>query len=61
MKGNKTVGILLILVGVVILVLSLVADIIGLGGAPGFGYKQILGTIVGAIVTIAGLVLTTKK
>ena len=61
MKDNKKIGIMLLVVGVVILVLSLVADIIGLGGVPGFGYKQILGTIVGAIVTIAGLVLTTKK
>jgi hypothetical protein len=61
MKGNKTVGIMLLVVGVVILVLSLVADIIGLGSAPGFGPNQILGTVVGAIVTIAGLVLTIKK
>jgi len=61
MKGNKAVGIISLVVGVVILALSLAADIIGLGGAPGFGYKQILGTLVGAIVTIAGLVLTSKK
>lgn len=61
MKGNKTVGIILLVVGLVILVLSLVADIIGLGGSLGFGYKQIAGTIVGVIVTVAGLVLTGKK
>jgi len=61
MKGNKTVGIVLLVVGVVILVLSLVTDIIGLGGVPGFGYKQILGTVVGAFVAITGLGLTSKK
>ena len=61
MKDNKKIGIMLLVVGVVILVLSLVADIIGLGGAPGFGPNQILGTVVGAIVTITGLVLMSKK
>ncbi len=61
MEGNKTIGIVLLILGAVILVLSLVADIIGIGSSPGFGYKQIVGTIVGAIVTAIGLALKCKK
>jgi hypothetical protein len=61
MRGKKTVGIVLLVVGIVALVLSLVADPIGIGGSPGFGPYQIVGTIVAAIVTVVGLVLTFKK
>jgi hypothetical protein len=59
--GGKTAGIVLLVVGIVILVLSLVADSIGIGGHLGFGLSQIVGAVVGAIVTIVGLVLTLKK
>ncbi|MFB0536937.1 MAG: hypothetical protein ACETWR_18385 [Anaerolineae bacterium] len=61
MGGKKTAGIVLLVVGIVLLVLSLVADPIRIGGSPGFGYYQIGGTIVGAILTVVGLVLTLKK
>jgi hypothetical protein len=61
MGGKKTVGIVLLVVGIVVLLLSLLADVVGLGGAPRFGSNQIAGVIVGAIVTVVGLVLTLKK
>ena len=61
MEGKKTAGIVLLVVGIIVLLLSLVADPIGIGGSPGFGYYQIGGTIVGAILTVVGLVLTVKK
>jgi hypothetical protein len=61
MGGKKTAGIVLIVVGIVVLLLSLGADPIGIGGSPGFGYYQIVGAIVGAIVTVVGLVLTLKE
>ena len=61
MGSKKTVGIVLLVVGIVILLASLVADPIGIGGSPSFGRDQIVGTIVGAIVTVVGLVLTLKK
>ena len=61
MKNTKTIGIILLVVGVAILVLSLVADIIGFGGSLSFGYKQITGIIAGTIMTIAGLILMIKK
>lgn len=61
MGNKKTIGIALIAVGVVVLVVSLAADAIGLGGAPGFGYRQIIGTIVGIIVAVVGYVLYSRK
>lgn len=61
MGGKKTAGIVVLVVGIVILVLSLAADSIGIGGYPGWGPYQIAGAAVGAIVTIVGLVLTLKK
>ncbi len=62
MRGTRTVGIILLVVGLVIMVPSLLADIIGIGGdLPGFGQLQILGTVVGAILTAGGLFLKRKK
>jgi HD-like signal output (HDOD) protein len=61
MGGKKTAGIVLLVVGLVVLLLSLSADVIGIGGSPAFGFRQIVGTIVGAIVAVVGLVLTLKK
>ena len=61
MRAKNTVSIILIVVGIVILVLSLLADPIGIGRDPGFGYKQTVGSVVGAIVTIVGLVWKFKK
>jgi membrane associated rhomboid family serine protease len=59
--GGKTAGIALLVVGIVVLLLSLLADSIGIGANPIFGRNQIIGTIAGAIVTVVGLVLTLRK
>jgi hypothetical protein len=61
MGSKKTAGIVLLVVGIVVLLLSLAADPIGIGSYPGFGYYQIVGAIVGAIVAIVGLILTLKR
>jgi hypothetical protein len=61
MGSKKTAGIVLLVVGIVVLLLSLAADPIGIGSHPGFGYSQIVGAIVGAIVAVVGLILILKK
>lgn len=61
MGGKKNIGIVLFGVGAVILILSLAADPIGIGGSPGFGWKQILGSLAGALLTVVGLALGYKK
>lgn len=61
MGNQKTIGIALLAVGVIVLIVSLAADAIGIGGATGFGYKQIIGAAVGVIVAIIGFVLYSRK
>ncbi len=60
MDSRKVAGIVLIAVGLVVLILALAADMIGIGGAPGFGRYQIVGAVVGAIAAVAGLVLAFR-
>jgi hypothetical protein len=61
MAGKKTFGIVFLAVGVVVLLLSLLADPIGLGGSsPVFGPYQIAGTIAGAIVAVGGFALAFR-
>ena len=62
MGNKKTIGVALLVVGVIVLIVSLAADAIGLGGAIGaFGYKQIIGAVVGVIVAVVGFVLYSRK
>jgi hypothetical protein len=58
--GKKGLSLILIVVGIIILLSSLLADMIGIGGYPGIGYKQIIGAIVGAVISIIGLILYRK-
>ena len=58
--GKKGLSLLLIVVGIIILLVSLLADVLGIGGFPGIGYKQIIGAIVGAVISILGFVLYRK-
>jgi NADH:ubiquinone oxidoreductase subunit 6 (subunit J) len=49
-------------VGAIILLISLTADMIGLGADPvNFGWKQILGAVVGVVIIIIGIVLLKTK
>ena len=61
MKNQKTTGIVLLVVGAVLLIGSLAADAIGIGGVAGFGYKQIVGAVLGVIAAVVGYVLYSKK
>lgn len=54
----KVIAVILLVVGVALLLLSVLADVVGIGGVPTvFGYKQIAGSAVGAIIAIVGAVL----
>ncbi len=54
---NPVVGKTLMIVGILI---SALADPLGLGRSPGFGWIQTLGVIVGALVILAGLYLRRR-
>jgi len=53
--SNRTIGILIIVVGVLLVVASLAADLIGIGSGGGLGWKQLLGAGVGVLVVAAGV------
>jgi hypothetical protein len=40
--------------GVLVALISVLADAVGIGGEPGFGYKQGAGFLVGIVLIIAG-------
>ncbi len=61
MLSNKTASIVVLVLGIGLLIVSLSADVIGIGDDPGFGPKQTMGTVVGALVTVVGLYLTFKR
>jgi len=59
--SKKTIGLVLVIVGVVILAVALLADTIGIGGSPGFGYRQLLMAGAGIIVALVGAGLALWK
>ena len=61
MDIRKIVSIGLCAGGIILLVLSLLADVIGVGSHSDFGGVQILGVVVGAVAALAGLVLILRK
>jgi len=61
MKNKKTLGYVLLVGGILVLAVSLLADVIGIGGSGVIGFKQILGAAVGIVAAVAGLTLTVKK
>ncbi len=61
-SGNrKLTGILLLAGGVVLLIASLTADVIGLGVSAGFGYNQVIGAVAGIAAAVVGFVLSSRK
>ena len=58
---KKKWGIVLMIVGVILLILSLGADVFGLGAVPGFGYKQIAGSIAGVVMAVIGYIMAYRK
>lgn len=57
MGKKKIAGIVLLVVGIGLVVLALIVDRIGIGQTPGFGWNQIVGTIVGALVALVGIIV----
>ena len=45
----------MLVLGIVLALVSLFADAIGVGGEPGFGWKQTLGLVVGVGLVALGL------
>jgi hypothetical protein len=55
---RKLLATLVAILGVLIILVSALAEPLGLGSEGGkFGWKQILGIVIGALVLVAGVVL----
>ena len=52
--SKKMIGIVLMVVGVVVVIVSLGADMMGLGATSGLGLWQALGTVLGVIIVAVG-------
>ena len=55
MTSRRTWSWLILGVGVVLVFVSILADWIGVGGTPGFGWKQTLGLVIGLAAIALGL------
>jgi hypothetical protein len=58
--SKKAQGVVLLVVGVLLFLVSLAADPLGVGAAPGLGWKQIVGAVVGVVLAGAGMTLQRK-
>lgn len=59
--NKRTLGVILLVVGVIVLLVALGADVVGLGSSQAFGFKQIIGAVVGVVVAAVGGVLMAGK
>ena len=59
--NQRTIGIILLIIGLSLAALSVTADLIGIGEGGEFGYKQIAGLVVGVGGIIIGLVFIVRK
>ena len=53
--SKRTIGYVLIVLGVILALVSLFADAIGIGTYPGMNWAQILGALVGIFLAIVGV------
>ncbi len=58
---KRNVGLVLLIVGIIFVLAAITADLTGLGGQPGFGSKQMVGTGFGVVVALIGGVLVYRK
>ena len=52
--SKRTMGLVINLAGILIVFVALAADPLGLGGAPGIGWKQSAAAIVGLLAAFVG-------
>ncbi len=52
--ASRAAGVIFLVIGLGLMVLSLIADSIGLGGGRGFGYQQMIVVIVGMVAVLFG-------
>jgi uncharacterized membrane protein len=53
------IAVMMLVIGIVLALVSLLADPIGIGSA-GFGWKQITGVVIGVVLAVIGGVLRSR-
>ena len=59
--SKRTIGVIVLVAGLLLVILSITADAVGIGAEAGFGLKQTVGVIVGILVATAAAWWTWKK
>ena len=59
--SKKTISLAIIIVGLLVTIISLIADFIGIGSYPGINTAQFGGIAIGLIIILIGLILIRKK
>jgi hypothetical protein len=59
--NNPMLAWVVIGIGAILVLIALFADPLGLGKSAGFGWKQWLGVVTGALVILAGFYLLRRK
>ena len=57
---SRPVGFALLAVGVVVALVSGLAEVAGVGGGT-FGWKQVVGVVVGVVIALAGLYVVSRS
>jgi hypothetical protein len=58
--NNPMLARIVIGIGAILVLIALFADPLGLGKSAGFGWKQWLGVVIGALVILAGFYLRRR-
>jgi hypothetical protein len=59
-RSSRASALLLVGLGLVLILISLFADTLDLGGGEGFGYQQLIGVIVGLALILGAVALVTR-
>jgi hypothetical protein len=51
---RRSWAIVMMVIGVILALVSIFADALGVGGEPGFGYKQGAGLVIGVVLAAIG-------
>lgn len=58
--SDRVSALLLVGIGLALILLSLFADALDIGGGEGFGYQQLIGVIVGLALILGAVALVTR-
>ena len=59
--SKRTINLVLMAIGLILIVISLGADLIGIGSYPGINWAQLVGAVVGLVVLVYGFWLSRSS